>query len=108
TIIAVMPALMQYPSPAIQVWIPLVVPATLVHDRTSHFYEVIGRLKPQASLESAQHEMIVIARRIEQQYSDIQVGRSVRIVPLREQLVGNTRPALLALFGAVAFVLLIA
>lgn len=108
TIIAVMPAFLQYPSPAIQIWIPLVVPAALAHDRSTHMYEVIGRLKPQASLENAQREMIVIARRIEQQYSDVQVGRSVLIVPLQEQLVRNTRPALLALFAAVAFVLLIA
>ena len=107
-VIAVMPAYVQFPSPNIQAWIPLVVPASLAHDRGSHMYEVIGRLKPQVSLEAAQREMAVIASRIEQQFPDLQVGRSVRIARLQEQLVGNTRPALLALFGAVGFVLLIA
>jgi predicted permease len=71
-------------------------------------FEVIGRLKPDVSIEQARREMVLIARRIEQQFPDIQVGRSVQIVNLQEQLVRNTRPTLIALFGAVGFVLLIA
>jgi putative ABC transport system permease protein len=108
TVIAVMPAYMQFPAPEVQAWIPLVVPAVLAHDRGSHMYEVIGRLKPQVSLNDAQREMALIARRIEQQYPDFQVGRTVQIRSLQEELVRTTRPALLALFGAVIFVLLIA
>ena len=108
TVVAVMPAFVRLPAPATQVWIPLVVPPALVHERGFHAYEVIGRIKPQVSLEDAQKEMVLIARRIELQYPDVQVGRSVRVTRLQEQLVGNARPALLALFGAVGFVLLIA
>ncbi len=108
SVIAVMPAYVQFPAPDTQAWIPLVVPPALANERGSHMYEVIGRLKPQASLGDAQREMELIARRIAQQYPDVQAGRSVRISGLQEQLVSNTRPALLALFGAVGFVLLIA
>ena len=108
TVVAVMPAYVQYPSPEIQAWIPLVVPPTLANDRGSHMYEVIGRLKPQVSLADAQRDIALIAHRIAQQYPDIQATRSALVLSLQEQLVRKTRPALLALFGAVGFVLLIA
>lgn len=108
TILAVMPASVRFPSAATQAWIPLVVLPVFAQDRTDHKYEVIGRLKPEVSLDQAQREMRLIARRIEQQYPDMQVGRSVLIRGLQEQLVRYIRPALLALFVAVVFVLLIA
>lgn len=108
TILAVMPISVRLPSTSTQAWIPLVVPPLLAHRRTDHNYEVIGRLKPQVTIDQAQRELALIARRIEQQYPKEQVGRSVQVVGLQEQLVRYVRPALLALFGAVGFVLLIA
>ena len=108
TILAVMPASLRFPSVNTQAWIPLVVLPIFANDRTDHRYQVIGRLKPQVSLDQAQREMALIARRIEQQYPAMQVRRSVFIQGLQEQLVGYIRPALLALFVAVVFVLLIA
>jgi predicted permease len=108
TIVAVMPAYVQYPAPEIQAWIPLVVSPKLANDRGSHMFEVIGRLKPQVSLADAQRDIALIAHRIAQQYPDIQATRSALVLGLQEQLVRKTRPALLALFGAVGFVLLIA
>jgi putative ABC transport system permease protein len=107
TVVAVMPAFVQIPAD-VQAWIPLAVLPKFAHDRGEHRFEVLGRLKPQVSLGDAQREMALIARRIEQQYPDIQEGRTVQIVGLQEQLVRSTRPVLLALFGAVGFVLLIA
>jgi putative ABC transport system permease protein len=68
----------------------------------------IGKLKPGVTLEQAQADTDVIARRLEEQYPDSNTGWNLRLVSLREQLVGNTRPTLLLLFGAVGFVLLIA
>jgi putative ABC transport system permease protein len=108
TVIAVMPAYMRYPGPGVQAWVPLILLPGEGSDRGTHMFEVIGRLKPDVSIDQAQREMALIARRIEQQYPDIQVGRSVRIVNLQEQLVGNIRPTLIALLGVVGFVLLIA
>ena len=77
TILAVMPISVRLPSTSTQAWIPLVVPPLLAHRRTDHNYEVIGRLKPQVPIDQAQREMALIARRIEQQYPERQVGRSV-------------------------------
>jgi putative ABC transport system permease protein len=52
--------------------------------------------------------MDAIARRLEEQYPDTNRGWSLRLVSLREQIIGNIRPTLFVLFGAVGFVLLIA
>src|ERR1700733_3770201 len=79
TILAVMPASLRFPSVNTQAWIPLVFLPIFANDRTDHRYQVIGRLKPQVSLDQAQREMALIARRIEQQYPAMQVRRSVFI-----------------------------
>src|SRR5205085_3551871 len=72
------------------------------------FLSTVARLKPGVSLEQAQAEMTTIAARRAQDVPQYHTGWSAEVVPLREQFVGNVRPALLILLGAVAFVLLIA
>jgi putative ABC transport system permease protein len=71
---------------------------------------VVARLKPGVSLRLARGEMEAIQARIVKQYSNILnfSHLELRVVPVQEQLVGNARPALLILLGAVTFVLLIA
>ncbi|HEU4794163.1 MAG TPA: ABC transporter permease [Pyrinomonadaceae bacterium] len=76
--------------------------------RFAKFIRPIGRLKPGVSLAEAQTDMDLIAARLEQQYPESNTGWSLRLLPLREQLVGGSRTTVLVLFGAVAFVLLIA
>ncbi|HTV55045.1 MAG TPA: ABC transporter permease, partial [Terriglobia bacterium] len=76
-------------------------------DRTWHEYMCIARLKPGAGFERAQAEIDTIAARLGQQYPE-QKGWGVQLVNLHDQVVGNTRPALLVLLGAVGLVLLIA
>jgi predicted permease len=75
--------------------------------RTDHGYLAVARLKLGVTLTQAQAEMDMIARRIQQQYPEDK-GWDVGLVKLREQAVGDARPALLVLLGAVGFVLLIA
>ena len=69
---------------------------------------VVARLKPGVSLEQAEAEMRTIHARLEQDAPEFNKGWGAEVVPLRDQLVGNVRPALLILLGAVGFVLLIA
>ena len=68
----------------------------------------VGRLKTGVPVEQAQIELTSIARRLEQQYPDTNRGRGVAVTILRDEMVGNVRPTLYLLLGAVAVVLLIA
>ena len=67
----------------------------------------IGRLAPGASVAQARAEMDTIAANLRKEYP-INAGISVSVTPLRVELAGDARPAILVLFGAVVFVLLIA
>ena len=69
---------------------------------------VIGRLAPGISSKQATSEMEGIAARLAKAYPTTNDGFGVTLQPIRDALVGQTRPALLVLFGAVIFVLLIA
>jgi predicted permease len=68
----------------------------------------VGLLKPGVSLEHAQTEMTVIARRLERQYPDTNKGRTVAVTRVRDEMVGDVRLTLYLLLGAVSVVLLIA
>jgi putative ABC transport system permease protein len=106
TIIGILPK--QFNSFGRDLWKPLVYPPGLVNDRGSHNEFVVARLKPQVSLREAQTEMDTIARRLEHAYPNTNTGYGVKLMPLSELFVRNVRPALLVLFAAVGFVLLIA
>lgn len=71
----------------------------------------IARLKPRITLEQAQAKLDLMSAQIRKDFaSDYPVGSqwTVRILPLQESLVGNVRPILLALMGAVVLVVVIA
>lgn len=106
-IIGVVPAWVKFPGTA-QMWVPLVPDKGEISQRGNHFMDVFGRLRPGVTIAQAQQEMKVIASRISKQYPKEQEKRSVRLVDLQEQVVGTTRPTLIALLAAVGFVLLIA
>jgi predicted permease len=76
--------------------------------RSDHNYLVIARLKQNISPQQAQAEMSTISSRLEQQYPEENKGWGAVVIPLRDDLVGDIRQALLVLFCAVGFVLLIA
>src|SRR3954469_10491144 len=110
TVIGVMPGNFRFPSPRNQLWTPLAFsPAELSPAaRGDHGLRVIGRLKSGVSLSQALAQMKVVAQGIAQKFPEEQGDRSVKLIPLREQLTADSRTSLLVLLGSVACVLLIA
>ena len=76
--------------------------------RNSAVNHTIGRLKPGVSLAQAKAGLATLAKRLEREHPESDTGKGINPVPLQEQKVGNVKPALFMLQGAVAFVLLIA
>jgi predicted permease len=91
-----------------EIWTVLSMPTEGEAASKGRFLSVVARLKPGVSFERAETEMRTVAARLETDEPAYNKGVTVELVPLREQFVGNVRPALLVLFGAVGFVLLIA
>jgi putative ABC transport system permease protein len=108
TVVGVMPPEFAFPVAASELWVPLAFEGELMQSRQAHFLYTRARLKPGVTIQQAQTEMETIAARLRQQYPDTNTDRSVRLVSLHEETVQQLKPALLALLGAVGFVLLIA
>jgi putative ABC transport system permease protein len=70
--------------------------------------EALGRLVPGSTFQQARAELDTIAINMQKAYPVLNAGVEISVTMLRDQLVGDTRPAILVLFGAVVFVLLIA
>jgi predicted permease len=90
------------------IWVPLAMSETDRAERKNHYLQVISRLKPGVAQAQAQAEMSAISRQLESEYPEADKDWGATVMSLRENLVGNLRPVLLVLLGAVAFVLLIA
>jgi putative ABC transport system permease protein len=108
TVMGVMPKGFAFPQ-GVDLWVPLTFGrAALPEERGAHGYTAVARMKPGVSLAQAQTEMNVISKRLADEYPNTNTGSGTKLVPLHQQLVGDTKTPLLLLFGAVAFVLLIA
>jgi predicted permease len=113
-VVGVMPPGFGYPG-AVDIWYPLELDEPN-DSRTSHNYEVLGRLKPGITLAQAKAELDAITRRIlereplaaqEQGFKDF-FPHSASVLSLREALVGNAQRPLWILLGAALLVLLVA
>jgi putative ABC transport system permease protein len=76
--------------------------------RSLAVFHTIGRLKRGVSLPQARASLDLLAKRLEREHPETDTGKGINPVPLQEQKVGNAKPALFMLLGAVGFVLLIA
>ena len=117
TVVGVMPASFRFPVqvPHNAAWVTLSVdddPADhnpAVNNRGMHWLNVIGRLKPGVTVAQADDEMKTIAARLAKQYPDTNARQnSARVVQELTAVLGDTRPLLLLVMGAVGLVLLIA
>src|SRR5580658_568010 len=91
--------------------LPLPLPADAAQNRDHEDYNIMGKLKPGVSAGQAQAEMDTITARLRHDHPQTYPpngGLTFGIVPLLEQVVGDARPALFVLLGAVGFVLVIA
>lgn len=105
TIVGVMPASFQFPQRNTEIWTNLqVTPPTR---RGPFFYRGLGRLKPGVTLAQAQADTNAVGIRIAQQFPYYK-NLTLPVLELREAMVGRMRFALVVMFGAVVFVLLIA
>jgi putative ABC transport system permease protein len=79
-----------------------------MQSRGAHFMNVIGRLKPDVTIDGARAELSSIATRLESQYPDTNKGWGIGAASLLDSAVGGFRPTLAILLGAVGLVLLVA
>ena len=111
TVVGIMPERFAFPSSDIAVWTPLRLNYDTLWTRNNHYLRLIARLKPGASVAAANADLNTIARQFVRDYPTI-YGQKDPLVAvatsLPDQVLGKTRPYLLALLGAVGFVLLIA
>ena len=108
TVIGVLPKNFQFAFRTADLWLPYQPSEQQLSRRYMHGTQLIGRLQPGITGAQAQAEISAIASRIEREHNQSHAGTGVTMVPLQEQAVGQVRPILLTLLGAVGFVLLIA
>ena len=109
TVIGVMPRNFTLPRELADVFISLWAGyPEAAPERGVHFMHTYWRLKPGVPLALAQAEIAQADHRLAEEFPDTERERGTVLMPLHELLVGDVRPALLILFGAVGLVLLIA
>ncbi len=112
TIVGVMPAGFAYPNSTYALWSPLALRGTTPSgppiNRSAHYLQVLGRLRPGITEDAGRTEMEAIAAQLGAEYPETNGGFSATITRLSDEVVGDVRGALRLLLGAVGFVLLIA
>ena len=108
TVIGIMPSHFQFPRRDVDLWVPIAFTPQEAGNRGRHYLQVVARLKPGITLKQAQADMDAVAAGLQQQHPEQNADLGAAVTPLHDQLVGDIKPALLVLLGAVGFVLLVA
>jgi predicted permease len=109
TVVGVMPEGFVGLSQEAELWLPLrSAPSRALESRASRWLSVVGRLAPGTDLARARDEVARVASQLEEEFPDENRRYGATVVPLREDLLGGLARPVVLLFGAVAFVLLIA
>jgi putative ABC transport system permease protein len=105
-IVGVMPAAFAFPRDA-EIWIPReLFPAEV--SRSAHNWNVVARMRPNVTTDQAHAEISAIAKQLKQEHGKDMDAIDFTVVPQQEYMVGNVRNALLIIFVAVGFLLLVA
>lgn len=120
-VIGVMPAGFSFPSgaempvgqqfaSATELWVPLTIPNTPAarNDRQVRGYRAVARIKPGVTINQAEAETRAIAQQLVAEHPTENDGLDMSVTTMRENQIGEFRPAMFALLGAVGFTLLIA
>jgi predicted permease len=113
TVVGVVPSQFRFPTitAAQQVWIPVANDPLFgpwMPNRSGHWFQVTGRLKPGVSMAQVRTEFNAISERLAAKFPAENAGWSIKMVPLRKMIVGDAQGPLFLLLGAVGLVLLIA
>ena len=111
-VIGVLPAWFSYPTPTVQIWLPVRYEnAAWPGFRTAHAahnFRAVARLAPGATVTQVKADLDAIQSRIRQQFPSGPVFDATNVLPLLEDQVGSIKPVLYTLFGASVCLLLIA
>jgi len=106
-VIGVMPRSFYFmPSREIDMWMPASFPPWMRTNLTWHDSQIVARLKPGVTLEQARQSMAALSLQVTAK--NFRGPRSVMVLPLRQEIAGRTRTALILLLSASAALLLIA
>ncbi|HUQ87950.1 MAG TPA: ABC transporter permease [Vicinamibacterales bacterium] len=110
TIVGVAPAKFKGRSDASEVWVSMIasVPPQVRAQRGNRGFPALARIAPGVSLAQAQADATNVAKQLEQAYPATNEKRGIEVASLANEVFGAIRPAISLLFGAVAFVLVIA
>jgi len=108
TIVGVLPRDFEFaPANSAPLWVPIHQTGDLITRRSLHWLKVVGRRAPGFSPAQVRAEMQGISAQLTQEYPKENASMFFVMEPLNQQIVGQIRPILLILLGAVGFVLLI-
>lgn len=108
TIVGILPSTFELVGRRADFWRPAVIPPEARTNFRGRSIMALAKLRAGVSPAAAQQELSTIFADLVREHPDFNTGWTLNVVPLREQLTSDTRPALWVLFGAVVAVLLIA
>ena len=108
TVVGVLPDGFDYLDNDFDLWFPIALSESDFQNCRSHTMRVVARMKPNVTLEDAQSDMDRVVAGLSDVYPQFLTGWGINVVSMTDEVVGEIRPALLVLLGAVGLVLLIA
>ncbi len=107
-VIGVMPRSFVFRNREIDYWVPIHFSAADLVQRNSHFLNVVGRLKPGVTAAAADADMRRVSEVLQRQFPDSNARVTTVVVPIQDDLLGDTKLQMIVLMGASLAVLLIA